>query len=118
MAKTFIPNPQNFPIVNHIDQNKLNVIISNLEWCTYKYNLSESYRLTNRKGSMLNKKGKLCPNSIKIVQYDLNNNFIKEWDSMHDVSRILNINYQNVWKVCKGKRKQAGGYIWKYSEET
>ena len=47
--------------------NKLNVIISNLEWCTYKYNLSESYRLTNRKGSMLNKKGKLCPNSIKIV---------------------------------------------------
>ncbi len=117
LAKTFISNPQNFPVVNHIDQNKLNVIISNLEWCTYKYNSTESYRLTNRKGSMLNKKGELCPNSIKVIQYDLNNNFIKEWASMHDASRSLNISYQNIWKVCRGTRKQTGGYIWKYSEE-
>lgn len=38
IAKAFIPNPNNYPIINHIDGNKLNNNISNLEWCSYKYN--------------------------------------------------------------------------------
>ena len=38
IAKAFIPNPNNYPEVNHIDENKDNNIIENLEWCTDKYN--------------------------------------------------------------------------------
>lgn len=39
VAKTFIPNPENFPEINHKDENKANNIASNLEWCTRKYNV-------------------------------------------------------------------------------
>lgn len=42
VAEIFIPNPDNLPEVNHIDGNKLNNHISNLEWCTGEYNLWHS----------------------------------------------------------------------------
>lgn len=44
VAITFIPNPNNYPCVNHIDENKLNNKIDNLEWCTIKYNCNYGTR--------------------------------------------------------------------------
>lgn len=38
VAETFIPNPNNYPIINHKDENKQNNKVKNLEWCTYEYN--------------------------------------------------------------------------------
>ena len=49
----------------------------------------------------------------KIIQYDLNNNFIKEWNSLTEASNTLNISIGNISSVINGKRNQAGGYIWK-----
>ena len=42
VAQAFLPNPNNLPCVNHKDENTLNNAASNLEWCTYAYNLNYS----------------------------------------------------------------------------
>ena len=56
-------------------------------------------------------------NMIRIIlQYDLNNNFIKEYPSLTTASKYLNIDCSTITKCAKNKRKTAGGYIWKYKE--
>ena len=49
-----------------------------------------------------------------IIQYDLNDFYIREWDSMVEVSLELKILRTNICKVLKGKRASAGGYKWRY----
>ena len=45
IAQAFIPNPNNFPEINHINGNKQDNSINNLEWCTHSYNMKEAYKL-------------------------------------------------------------------------
>lgn len=52
--------------------------------------------------------------SKPILQYDLQGNFIREWRSSMEVERELSISHNNIGSVCNGKRKTAGGYIWKH----
>ena len=42
VAQAFLPNPDNLPVVNHKDENKLNNNVENLEWCTQEYNVNYS----------------------------------------------------------------------------
>lgn len=51
--------------------------------------------------------------SKRVLQYDLNNNFIKEWESMQEVQRQLKIKNGSISKCCNGKAKTAGGFIWR-----
>lgn len=60
VASYFVPNPNNYTIVNHIDEDKLNNKASNLEWCTYSYNMTYN-GLSKRKGEKL-KTGKISLN--------------------------------------------------------
>ena len=98
IALTFIPNPNNLPEVNHRNEIKNCNLVDNLEWCTSFYNTRYSQ-------------------NKKVLQYDLNGNFIREWDCAKDVKRILNIDNSGVSCSCNGKRKTAGGYIWRYADE-
>ena len=78
----------------------------------HKRKLSENARKPNK-----GKFGSEHPNSKKIVQYNKQTHeLIKIWDSMMDVERELGIAQQNISECCKGKRKSAGGFIWKYVE--
>jgi hypothetical protein len=119
VAQAFIPNPNNYPIINHIDGNKLNNNVSNLEWCTYSHNLKHAYSIGLKEFTKEHKeKLKLSQYKRfkKVFQYDLQNNFIKEYESIKEASDIFKINPSNIVSCCKGnKYKSVGGYIWKYA---
>lgn len=127
IGENFIPNPNNYPCINHIDGNKQNNNIKNLEWCTYQHNIKEAFRLGLNKYTYkknfntkywLGKKGKYHSKSKAIIQYDEHNNIIKVWDSIIDASRELNICNIYISNVCRGRQKTAGGYKWKFKEEN
>ena len=104
VAQTFIPNPQNMPQVNHIDENPSNNKVENLEWCDAKYN--NNYGTHNQR--MVEKKSK------PVLQYTKSGEFVKEWKSASDVQINLNYNQSNISKCCTGKCKSAYNFIWKF----
>ena len=106
IAKTFIPNPNNLPCINHKDENKLNNSINNLEWCTIKYNNCYGTRIKR-----VVEKNKMRK---EILKYDLKGNFMQEYKSISEAGRKNNIIISSISLCCSGKYKQAGGYIWKY----
>lgn len=53
-----------------------------------------------------------------ILQYDLQGNIIKEWESIKSIERELNIANQNIIQCCKGKCKTIKGYVWKYKQSA
>ena len=92
--------------VNHIKENeKHNNSVNNLEWCTKLYNCNYGNR---------NKK---VAHFKKINQYDLNNNFIKQWNSIKEANEITNICRASISSCLRKITKQAGGYIWRYCDE-
>ena len=114
VAETFIPNPNNYPIVNHKDENVKNNNVENLEWCSVSYNTKYGngiQKMLDSRGDKL--KGKNNYGAIPIVQLDLNYSFIKKWDCAADASRELGISRGGIRRCCNGIRKTAGGYIWK-----
>jgi hypothetical protein len=54
--------------------------------------------------------------SKPILQYDLEGNFIREWQSMKEASISLNICSPLISKVCRNEKQTAGGYIWKFNQ--
>lgn len=101
VACAFVPNPYNFNIVNHKDENKLNNHADNLEWCTQKYNI--------RYGD-----GFLARNS-RVIQYDMNGNALQIWESIKDASETLGVLYQGISMCCRNEHRTCGGYMWSYA---
>lgn len=105
VAFTFLENPENKAYVNHIDGNKTNNALVNIEWNTPNENSLHSHKIGLNKG-----------NKRKIVQYDLEINKITDYNSIVEASKTLNISQSNIKAVLYNKQKTAGGFIFKYLE--
>ena len=104
VAKVFIPNPENKEQVNHIDGNKQNARVNNLEWC------SNTENQINKINSGLSNTTK------KIVQYDIQMNKINEFTSQVEAAKQLKICDTSISKCCLNKQRTAGGFIFKFVE--
>lgn len=96
VASHFIENPNKYEVINHIDENKANNSVGNLEWCTQAENLQK-----------FTGKG-------KILQYDLNNKLVKIWNSSLEAQNTGKYDSSAIIKCCKGKRKTHKKSVWKY----
>lgn len=100
------PNPNSFKEINHKDEILTNNCADNLEWCDSKYN--KNYGNHNRKMALSKSKA--------VYQYDLDFNFIKEWESLVQIERELGFQRAAISRCCKGKQKTSYGYKWRFKE--
>jgi hypothetical protein len=104
VAITFLENKNNCNIVNHIDEDPLNNNINNLEWVTQKENI--------------NKCSKETSHPRRVIQLDLKGNYMMLHESLTEAGEYINLTRHAINKVCLGINKSAGGYKWKYEDES
>lgn len=114
IAIAFIKNPNNFPCINHIDGNKLNNELNNLEWCTKAMNNKHAYDNNLKIGYWKNKKGSKHHSSKTVIQLDLNNNIIAKFGSASEAARELNLSQPQISKCCRKETKKYKKYKWEY----
>ena len=115
VAQTFIPNPENLPEVNHIDENKTNNFVflnedgtvnkekSNLEWKNHRDNCNHG----TRNERVVKKTSK------KVLQFTIDGEFVREWESTAECGRN-GFNQRHVCECCNGKLKSHKGFRFEY----
>jgi len=135
VAIAFIPNPKNLPEVNHKDEDKCNPHVKNLEWMSHRansnYGTARLRSVANtdweRRTANINWAKTVLKhdyvaigkkNGKPIRQFSKHDELIMEFDGARQASRKLNIAHQSITACCKGRKRSAGGFIWRYREES
>lgn len=111
VAKAFIPNPNNYPVINHKDENHSNNKVENLEWCTVEYNNNYGTRNGNFRR--------------KVYQYTIDGELIAVYEKMADAAKSIHGFISNIVNACNGgffdktrnkwhKMEKYKGYKWSY----
>lgn len=100
VAIHFLDNSNNLPQVNHIDENKENNCVDNLEWVDAKTNLNA--------GTVQERKARACGKAVRCIELN------KTFESIAKAAKELGINAPNINACLKGKQKTSGGYHWEY----
>jgi len=113
VAETFIPNPNNLPLVLHNDNNPKNCHKNNLRWWTHQDNMKQRNKEGRCKSFWKWKFSAENNKSKKIDQFTTDWHFLKTWKCAADVKREIWISNSNISSCIQWKLKTAGWYIWK-----
>lgn len=111
VASAFIPNEYHKGQVNHIDGNKQNNAVHNLEWVTQSENQIHAF-----KNGLNTTTYAIAATKKNVIQSTIDGEQIKVWDSISEASRKTGIPAGNITHCCKGRIRHAGGYKWDYFE--
>lgn len=103
VASAFIENPENYPFVNHKDEDPSNNHAENLEWCTPSYNINYG-----------NRNAKLSTSSKQVKQMNFGGYVMATYCSANFAASMLKVDASNIYKCCRGEIKYAYGFKWSY----
>lgn len=112
VATAFIPNPNNYKTINHIDEDKTNNSVENLEWCTMSQNMRHTIGLHRDKYRVM---GEAFNQKEKVVQISQDGAILRVWDNLVSIRHANGWSDWSIGECCRGKRKTAYGYIWRFA---
>lgn len=116
VANAFLPNPNNYPQINHKDENPKNNALSNLEWCTQAYNNAYGTRSIKASKTQMNRED--CSKSV--VQFTLDGEYIATYPSAKEAWRKTGVDRAHICACCSHYKNQytASGFRWAWESEV
>ena len=112
VAQAFIPNPEHLPEVNHKDENKRNNVVSNLEWCTDKYNVNYGTGLKRRADTQRNDPDQSKP----VIQYTKDGQKVAEYPSIGEAVRQTGMKKDTISRSCRGLQRYCHKYYFRFKD--
>ena len=115
VAESYLPNPNNYPVVMHIDNNKANPNINNLQWGTVSQNTKSAFD----EGLQVNDKSWEDSQSVHVCVFNMNKELIEKYGSISEASRQLHVTKTAILNQCNHgvKTKPRCGYYFRYLSE-